>query len=241
VVASPLLGQSRKLPAGRTEMFSLNKVGVDFELGGAELNVTSLNNRLAELEIGKLEDVAGTYHGSFSLENYYGLGISFELAVGVFMNNVVFKPNTFLGLNTFSFGPSVYFPLVRTNRFRLLILGGIRSTELNFSYNANTMASPGFNALLNNPGANSNVFELYSTSNHLASFGAKVQYRIGKKENIKPVEYRLGLGSGYGYSFRTNPWRETGSKNVVAGMPVLKPDNFYLNLNISVLFNLSDF
>ncbi len=66
-----------------------------------------------------------------------------------------------------------------------------------------------------------------------AIFGARFQYRLGKKESLKLREYSLGIDSGYNYSFETVPWSEPLSKHVIRSMPSVKTDYFYLNLTFS--------
>jgi len=116
-----------------------------------------------------------------------------------------------------------------------MAVGGLRDTDMSFEYNANTNASPGFNDLLANLAANSNAIVLESISTESAIFGARFQYRLGKKENLKPREYSIGIDSGYNYSFDAVSWHEPRSKNIIRDMPAIKPDNFYLNFTFSAL------
>ena len=65
-------------------------------------------------------------------------------------------------------------------------------------------------------------------------------FRFGKLNSTSPLEFKMGMESGYIYYFKTNPWRSYGGGNVVADMPELKPANFYLNfLTLSMHYKFS--
>ncbi|WP_347157438.1 hypothetical protein [Pontibacter chitinilyticus] len=141
-----------------------------------------------------------------------------------------------LKLNTFSAGSTLYYSLLTTNRVQLMALAGLRINDMRFTYNSNTGGAPAFNDLFTNPAANSRAVVLQtSTGAESATFGARFQYRLGKKENLKAREYRLGIDSGYSYCFDDVTWQEPQSKTMVRDMPAVKPDHFYLNFTFSAL------
>lgn len=196
-----------------------------------------LNQRLAELQIGSLDPILASR--TVSLYGGHGnLGVSMDVHFGTAFENELFNPESYINLNIFSLGGTFYAPLLQYKRLDGQVLLGFRFTNINFEYNGNTNAATNFNSLLSNPAANAGFVRLTNTGNECLSGGARFQYRLGKKENGKPWEYKLGFDSGYIYGFRTGFWVEPGSRHPVPDMPKTRPDHFYFLLTFSGYFNL---
>ncbi|MFD2067303.1 hypothetical protein ACFSKU_10450 [Pontibacter silvestris] len=213
----------------------LNKLGATLGLGVATMNLNEMNNRLQELGIGSLEEDQNWYNFSIYIEFNSGFGISMDISGGISLESELYNPDTWITLKALSFGPTLYYPFVKTNRIRLSVLGELRTYDMKFEYNANANAIPDLNNLLTNPAANSNTVILESTSTDAVTLGARFQYRLGKKENLKPREYSLGIDIGYNYGFGSVAWHEIRSKYAINDMPAIKPDNFYFNFTFTAL------
>jgi hypothetical protein len=214
-----------------------DKIGFSAGLGTGEMKVDALNQRLAELQIGRVDPILASR--TISLYGVSGnLGVSMDVNLGTAFENELFNPDSYLSFETFSLGVTFYAPLLQYKRFNVQVLLGFRFTNMSFEYNGNTNAATNFSSLLSNPAGNSSFVRLRNNNNECFSGGARFQYRLGKKENGKPREYKLGFDSGYIYGFRTGFWVEPGSRHPVPDMPKTRPDHFYFLLTFSGYFNL---
>ena len=233
---SPLQAQQQKTLIGEPNKLRLHSIGATFGFGVADMNMSRLNSRLQALGIDQFYDQLAI----FNLSVYAGFRGRFGLSVDISGGSSLggkeeYSPDAHINFNTFSFGPTLYYSLLTTNRVRLMALGGLRMSDMNFKYNANAFASPDFDDLLAAPPASSNNVVIMRTAipAESATLGARFQYRLGKKENLKPREYSLGIDSGYNYSFETVPWSEPLSKQIIRDMPAVKTDHFYMNFTFS--------
>jgi len=232
---SPLQAQTQEAQVELPNKLGLRSIGATLGIGATDMNLNEINDHLQVLGIGRLDNMLSAYNFSIYTGFNGGFGLSIDVNGAISLGSELYNSNSWITLKTFSFGPTFYYPLFTTNRIRLMAVGGLRDNDMSFEYNANTNASPGFDNLLANPAANSNAIILESISTESATFGARFQYRLGKKENLKPREYSIGIDSGYNYSFDAIAWREPGSKNIIRDMPAIKPDHFYLNFTFSAL------
>ncbi len=229
---SPLQAQTRQVFADRPNPLGVSKVGATVGFGVADMNLAAMNARLQELEIGRLEEMLTNINFSVFAGLHNGMYISMDGNFGIALESVYYSPNAWITLKTFSFGPTVYYPLITTNRLRVFALGGFRSNDMRFEYNRNTNASPDLNDLLTTPSSSSTVV-LENVSNESLTLGGRFQYRLGKKENLKAREYSIGIDSGYNHAFSAALWREARSNYPVQNMPAIKADHFYLNFTFS--------
>lgn len=233
---SPVQAQTQEVqPGGRLSKLGLRNIGATFGFGTADMNLSEMNGRLQALEVGRLDDMLTAFNFSIYTDFEAGFGFSLDVSGGTSFVSELYDTNTMMHFGTFTFGPTMYYSLLKTNRIRLMALGGLRTNDMSFKYNAKVSASPDFDDLLANPAANSNVVALQSTSTESAIFGARFQYRLGKKENLTLTAYSIGLDTGYNYGFETVAWREPQSNYIVRDMPAIKPDYFYLNFTFSAL------
>ncbi|WP_162056543.1 hypothetical protein [Pontibacter pamirensis] len=78
-----------------------------------------------------------------------GFGLSADVSGGSSLGGKEeYSPDAMINLNSFSFGPTMYYSFLTTNRIRLMALGGLRMNEMRFTYNANAFISPDFDDLL---------------------------------------------------------------------------------------------
>lgn len=233
----PLQAQTQGVQLDSLNKLVLRNIGATFGFGTANVNLHEMNNSLQELRVGQLDDKLTTLHFSIYAGFKGGFGLSADINFGTSLGGrEVYNTNAAINLNTFSFGPTLYYSLLTTNRVRLMALAGLRMNSMSFKYNANTLASPDFEDLLANPAASGSVKVMRtSIPARSATLGARLQYRLGKKENLKSREYSLGIDSGYNHSFDAVPWSEPLSKTIIRGMPAIKPNHFYLNFTFSAL------
>ncbi|PSR52569.1 hypothetical protein AHMF7605_03025 [Adhaeribacter arboris] len=214
----------------------LTKIGLNIGAGTSDMKLNQLNKRLADMNIGWLDPTLSIVNTSIYAEIKKVIGISIDFGVGISQDGKLNRLNSYLSFTTFSFGPSIYVPLYRSNRIFLWATGGVRSVDMTLKYNAIRNNAVNFNSLLSNPGANSNSFHVTSGLNQNAQFGGRFQFRLEKGYQEKSPDFRLGLDAGYAYCYRFYPWHETGSNAPIVNMPEVKPDNFYFNLNFSGYF-----
>ena len=201
------------------------------------MKLGALNQVLANLQIGKVDPLLASR--TISLYGGYGkLGVSMDAHFGTAFENVYNEPNAYLSLEVFSFGGTFFAPLFQYRSFAAKVLWGFNFTDMSFEYNGETRAAPGFGSLLSNPAGASSFVRLRNTGSECLNGGGRVEYRLGKRENLKPREYRIGLDAGYVYAFRTGVWSVPGSKVPAPGMPRVKPDHFYVHLTFSGYFDL---
>lgn len=234
MLGSPLRAQIQEVSADQPPKTGLRKVGLTFGFGVADMNLSQMNNRLQELEIGKLEEVLTNFEFGLYSEIYGGIGASFNISIGKALESIAYSQNAMIGLSTLAVGANFHISLLHTNRFRLQVLGGPRFNDMRFEYNMDTNTAPDLDDLLINPSGNSHAIVLESVSaNESAVVGARFQYRVGKKERLKQHEVSLGIDSGYNFSIGEVRWRDPYSKVPVQNMPSIRPDHFYLNFTIS--------
>ena len=214
----------------------ITKIGFDIGVGTSEMNLQELNQRLADAKIGWLDELLTTFNVNVYAELKNAVGVSMDYSLGVSQDGKMYQLNTFLNFTTSSFGPTVYVPLFRTKRIFLWATGGLRSVRMNLKYNAVQNNAANFNLLLNNPGANSSSFHIYSGLNENALFGGRFQFRFEKGYQERSPDFRVGIDAGYAHCFRYSPWSEIGSKQIIANMPAVRPDNVYFNINFSGYF-----
>lgn len=196
-----------------------------------------LNTFLKDRQIGSIYPELIPRTLSLYLAGKKGAKISYDLTFGESFEYTMDRPNVYLHLETVSAGMTFYKSLLQSNRIEVLFLGGFRFTSLEFDYNENTNVASSFDTLVSNPSGNASVVNLKSASEDL-HVGGRFQYRLGKKENLKPREYRIGIDSGYVYSFRNGPWWQAGNKLPVPAMPRVESDHFYLQLTFSGFFKI---
>lgn len=213
-------------------------LGYDIGIGVGQMHLDSINHRLQELQVGQILDVLVNAQFNFYIESEQGAGLSLSGNWGIAVSDV-YKQNTYLDFNTLGFGVTGYIPLLYSNRIGFWATGGIRTNIMHLDYNYNRVASANFNNLFTSPAANTNTFSLISSGNQLASFGAKFQYRLWRKEKLKPYEIRFGINSDYNYSYQQNPWREIRSRSLITDMPNISPNNFSFVLTASILGTLN--
>lgn len=232
-----LSAQSQDGPNYYAKRRLFNKIGFSAGIGTGELKLDELNQRLAELQIGRVDPVLA----SRTISLYGGLrnlGVSMDVNLGTAFENEFYNPDSYFNFETFSLGMALYAPLLQYKRFDVQVLLGFRFTNMSFEYNGKTNTPANFNSLLSNPAGNASFVRLLNTKNECFSGGARFQYRLGKKENVKPREYKIGFDTGYIYAFRTGFWVEPGSKHLVPDMPKTRPDHFYVHLTFSGYFHL---
>lgn len=233
---SPLQAQTQEVQIDSLNKLVLRNIGATFGFGVADINLNEMNSRLQALGIGQLDDELSVLNFSIYAGFKGGFGLSADINWGTSLGGKVYDTNYRINFDIFSVGPTMYYSLLTTNRVRLMALGGLRMSDMSFRYNFDTGASPGFDDLLTNPSASSNFIIIKNgIGAESATFGARFQYRLGKKENLKPREYSLGIDTGYNYSFDAVPWSEPQSKHIIRDMPAIKPYYFYLNFTFSAL------
>lgn len=213
-------------------------LGFGYGFGFASTQFNEINQRLQELEIGQLTDLQANFPFYIYLEGNNGLGISFDGNAGISPEKEVYKSETYLDFQTRAFGLTLHIPIIYSNRIGIWATGGIRTNNMYFQYNYNTIASANFSNLLTNPATQNNSINLISSSNKMAAFGGKWQYRFWRKDKVKPYEIRIGLHSEYNFSYSQEPWRERRSKAIITNMPNIDPKNLSFNLTISFLGTL---
>jgi len=235
---SPLSTQAQDLPTKPPKSRYLNEIGFILGIGTSDLDLRDLNKHLEVLQIGKVDNVLVSRTISLYMSGKNNFKATMDVNVGTAIDNLIIKPEADITFNTFSLGLSLYKSLFRTNRVEILLLGGFRFTNINFEYNANTISAANFDSLLSDPTVNASTIHLASVNNSDANIGGRFQFRLGKKENQKPREYRIGFDSGYIYGFRNSPWRHVGGRLAVPAMPKIKSDNVYFHLTFSGYFRI---
>lgn len=236
LLSYPLQAQMKEMVTDRSPKVRLHRIGATLGFGVADMNMNTLNTRLQALDIDQFYDQLAVYNVSIYAGFREGIGISMDISGGSSLGGKdEYSPDANVNFNTFTFGPTLYYSLLTTNRIHLMALGGMRINDMSFKYNADSYASTDFDALLTAPSASSNHVVAIRTAfpAESAIFGARLQYRLGKKENLKPREYSLGIDTGYNYGFETVPWSEPLSRQIIRDMPAIKTDHFYMNFTFS--------
>jgi hypothetical protein len=234
----PLQAQTQEQLIKPPKSRFIKEIGFSVGLGSNELNLKELNEYLEGHQIGKIDNELASRTLSLYLASTNGFKATMDINAGTSFENTMFKPNAFLYLTTYSLGATFYKSLLHTNRFEILLLGGFRFTNIDFEYNGNTNAGSSFDSLVSNPSGNASMFHLTSDANQDLNMGGRFQYRLGKKENIKSREYRIGFDSGYIYNFKNSNWGQVGSSLPTPAMPKIKSDNFYFHLTFSGYFKI---
>lgn len=230
-----LRAQNQEGPLNRKQFPRLNQIGFTLGLGSNKLKLNELNQRLADLQIGTLDPSLVAFNASLHGVFNQGYEVSMDLNAG---GTSVEKLNYFLRLRTFSLGFTFYRSLLQTNRFNVLIALGYRMTDINLGYNVSARNAANFDSLFT-PAANSANFRIASQSNQAAPVGIRFQYRLHKlyPDGLGKTDSRVGFDAGYNYSIGAEPWFDAGNGRAVANMPTVRPDYFYLLVNLSVYFN----
>ncbi|WP_125185165.1 hypothetical protein [Botryobacter ruber] len=217
----------------RTSLIKSDRLGAFVSLGVNTLQMDAFNERLNSLQVGSFDQDLFAAAFGLSIANHLGDEISLDFH---WAGTATYKRDTYLALNTFSLGGTIYKVLFRYKRFDLDLLAGYRMTDMNFEYNDGRTKANSFNSLFDNQFQDSKVINMRTQENHGAVLGGRFLYELGRKESVKPGKFRIGLESGYNFYIKTNPWQEIGSTNFVSDMPELKPENFFLQLTLSFLY-----
>lgn len=234
----PLQAQTQEQLIKPLKSRFIKEIGFSVGIGSNELNLKELNKYLEAHQIGRIDNQLGSRTLSLYLAGKKGFKGTIDINMSTSFENTMFKPNAFLYLNTTSVGSTFYTSLLHTNRFEILFLGGFRFTNIDFEFNGNTKSGSSFDSLVSNPSVNASMFHLTSNVNEDINIGGRFQYRLGKKENLKPREYRIGFDSGYIYNFRNSDWGQLGSNLPTPAMPKIKSDSFYFHLTFSGYFKI---
>lgn len=228
-----LVAQTRDVPISRAKTRFPERIGVTFGVGINRIEFTKLNQRLKELEIGEVD----RYLGARGLGVYLGnddLAFSIDVSVGTAFENKLVKPDsTALNLGSFALGMSVYRSLLHIDRFDLMGSVGFRYADLWLEYNPNTRSTADFNALFSDPAGSGGVIRLQNNSNICIPVGGRLQYRLGKPNSQKAMEYRIGIDAGYTFTAVSEDWRGTGNVGSIQDIPETKPSNTYILLTFS--------
>jgi hypothetical protein len=217
-----------------TEKKLIERIGFALDLGTQVMNFNDLNACLSERGIGKLNPNMTLASGSLRLNMDRLDAELYALFANAMGDPSVNRLTTYLNFQSRGFGLRLGQALLDTKRFRLAGTLGLNSANFRFTYNAIHTTAPGFSNLLSNP-AGSALVRLNSFHNMSVPGGVKLEYKFNQRR--PGVQALVGIHTGYNFGVRTGVWQEVGNAVPVADMPLVRPDSYFCNLSVAVLFD----